>query len=41
MGEMDEEDRQYLLVDKDTGRVYDLRKDEVVTKITAKSTRIT
>jgi hypothetical protein len=27
MGELDEEERQYLLIDKDTGKVYDLRND--------------
>jgi hypothetical protein len=25
MGRIDEEDRQYLIVDKDTGDVYDMR----------------
>ncbi len=41
MGELDEEERQYLLIDKDTGRVYDLRNENQLEKITAKSTRIT
>jgi hypothetical protein len=27
MGELDEEEKQYLLIDKDTGKVYDLRND--------------
>ena len=33
MGQMDEEDKQYLLIDKDTGRVYDLRNEDQLTKI--------
>lgn len=41
MGELDEEERQYLLIDKDTGKVYDLRNENHLHKITAKSTRIT
>ncbi len=28
MGRIDEEDRQYLIVDKDTGDVYDMRKED-------------
>lgn len=28
MGQIDEEERQYLLIDKDTGRVYDLRNED-------------
>ncbi len=27
MGQIDDEDRQFLLVDKDTGRVYDMRNE--------------
>ena len=27
MGQLDEEERQFLLVDKDTGRVYDMRNE--------------
>jgi hypothetical protein len=30
MGRIDEEDRQYLIVDKDTGDVYDMRNQEHV-----------
>jgi len=41
MGELDEEERQYLLIDKDTGRVYDLRNDMHLQRITSKNTRLT
>jgi hypothetical protein len=41
MGELDEEERQYLLIDKDTGRVYDLRNDTHLQRITSKNTRLT
>ena len=41
MGELDEEERQYLLIDKDTGRVYDLRNDTHLNHITSKNTRLT
>lgn len=30
MGRMDEEDRPYLILDKDTGAVYDMRRDDHV-----------
>lgn len=41
MGEIDEEERQYLLIDKDTGKVYDLRNEVHLQKITSKQTRLT
>ena len=41
MGQIDEEDRQYLLIDKDTGRVYDLRNEDSIKKITSRQTRLT
>ena len=41
MGQIDEEERQYLLIDKDTGRVYDLRNEDALTKITSRQTRLT
>lgn len=41
MGQIDEEERQYLIVDKDTGRVYDLRKEEQVDRLCARQTRLT
>ena len=41
MGELDEEERQYLLIDKDTGKVYDLRNDMHLQRITSKQTRLT
>lgn len=34
MGRIDEEDRQYLIVDKDTGDVYDMRNQEHVDYLT-------
>jgi hypothetical protein len=36
MGEIDEEERQYLLIDKDTGRVYDLRNEDSLRRITSR-----
>lgn len=27
MGQIDEEEKQFLLIDKDTGRVYDMRNE--------------
>ncbi len=27
MGQLDEEEKQFLLIDKDTGRVYDMRNE--------------
>ena len=41
MGQIDEEERQYLLIDKDTGRVYDLRNEDSLRRITSKQTRLT
>ncbi len=41
MGELDEEERQYLLIDKDTGRVYDLRNEMHLERITSKQTKLT
>lgn len=41
MGQIDEEDKPFLIVDKDTGRVYDIRNESHVNNITAKVTRIT
>lgn len=41
MGTVDDEDRPFLLVDKDTGKVYDLRNDSHLSKVIDKSARIT
>lgn len=34
MGQIDEEERPFMIVDKDTGKMYDLRKDRVVDRLT-------
>ena len=36
MGQVDDEDRPYLIVDKDSGKVYDIRKAEHVEHLTPK-----
>lgn len=41
MGQIDEEDRQFLLVDKDTGRVYDMRNETHLARLQEKQTRLT
>ncbi len=41
MGQIDEEERQYLLIDKDTGKVYDLRNEDSLNRITSRHTRLT
>jgi hypothetical protein len=41
MGTVDDEDRPFLLVDKDTGKVYDLRNDSHVSRVVDKTHRIT
>ena len=38
MGEIDEEDRPFLIIDKDTGKVYDIRNEDHLTRITDKAT---
>lgn len=38
MGQIDDEDQKYLIVDKDTGNVYDIRKSEHVEHLTNKAT---
>ena len=35
MGQIDEEDRPFILVDKDTGKVYDIRNESVIQKFTS------
>ena len=37
MGQYDEEDKQFLLIDKDTGRVYDLRNENHLQRIPSSS----
>jgi len=39
MGQLDDEDKQYLIVDKDTGRVYDIRNEKHIEKISCNVTR--
>lgn len=41
MGQIDEEDRQFLLIDKDTGRVYDMRNEMHLQRLQEKQTRLT
>ena len=41
IGEIEEEDKMFLIVDKDTGRAYDVRNETHVEKITKKTVRIT
>jgi hypothetical protein len=41
MGQIDEEDKQFLLIDKDTGRVYDLRNEQQLQRITSRHTKLT
>jgi D-alanyl-D-alanine carboxypeptidase len=36
MGQIDEEERQYLLIDKDTGRVYDLRNEDSLKRLASR-----
>lgn len=38
MGRIDEEDRQFLIIDKDTGDVYDMRNQEHVEFLTEQTT---
>ena len=41
MGEIEEEDKKFLIIDKDTGKAYDIRNENHIEKITRKTTRIT
>lgn len=41
MGQIDEEERQFYLVDKDTGRVYDMRNENQLQRLQEKQTRLT
>lgn len=42
MGQIDEEDKPFILIDKDTGKVYDIRNESVIQKFTSSQvTRIT
>ena len=38
MGQIDEEERPFMIVDKDTGRVYDMRNDKHVDRLTDTAT---
>jgi len=37
MGQMDDEDKQFLIFDKDTGKVYDIRNERHLSRIIDKS----
>ena len=41
MGQIDEEERQFYLVDKDTGKVYDMRNENQLQRLQEKQTRLT
>lgn len=41
MGQIDEEDRPFLLIDKDTGRVYDMRNENHLKKLNEKQSKLT
>jgi len=34
MGAIDEEERPFMIIDKDTGRIYDMRNDNAVERLT-------
>jgi hypothetical protein len=38
MGQIDEEERPFMIVDKDTGRIYDIRNDAHVERLTGLAT---
>ena len=38
MGQIDEEERPFMIVDKDTGRIYDVRNDAQVERLTGLAT---
>ena len=38
MGEIDDEDKPFLIIDKDTGKVYDIRNETHLQRITDKAT---
>jgi len=40
MGQIEDEDKQFMIIDKDTGKAYDLRKQGVVNKMTEPATRV-
>lgn len=39
MGNIDDEDRPFMIVDTDTGRIFDTRNDTHVSKVTEESTK--
>jgi hypothetical protein len=42
MGEIDDEDKPFLIIDKDSGKVYDIRNENHLQRITDKvTTRLT
>lgn len=40
MGQIDEEDKPFILIDKDTGKVYDIRNESVIQKLTNTSSTV-
>ena len=38
MGQLDDEEKQFLIFDKDTGKIYDIRNETHLSKITDKAT---
>jgi len=34
MGQIEEEERPFMIVDKDSGRIYDMRNDKAVGRLT-------
>ena len=38
MGQIDDEERTFLIVDKDTGEVFDLRNDQQIERLTSRTT---
>ena len=41
MGQIDDEDKPFLLIDKDTGKVYDIRNENHLSRLQEKQTRLT
>jgi hypothetical protein len=38
MGQIDDEDKPFLIIDKDTGKIYDIRNETHLQRITDKAT---
>jgi len=37
MGHFDEEEKPFMIVDKDTGKIYDMRQDQVLDRLTERN----